>query len=98
MTAPLAIPDSPARTRRGRRWGVIAAAGGAAVLGCAWTAAALINVPDPVTLTALAVIEPSSVGTWFPSRIVQPPRGRAICRPGRARSSTASPGRGRPSR
>ena len=52
---------------------MIAAAGGAAVAGCAWTAAALINVPDPVTLAALAVIEPSSVGTWFPSRIVQAP-------------------------
>ena len=84
MTAPLAIPDSPARTRRGRRWGVIAAAGGAAVLGCAWTAAALINVPDPVTLTALAVIEPSSVGTWFPSRIVQAPA-RASDLPARPR-------------
>lgn len=73
MTASMAIPDSPARTRRGRRWSAIAAASGAAVVGCAWTAAALINVPDPVTLAALAVIEPSSVGTWFPSRIVQAP-------------------------
>ena len=88
MTASSAIPDPPARTRRGRRWGVIAAAGAAAVAGCAWTAAALINVPDPVTLAALAVIEPSAVGTWFPSRIVQAPARASACRPGRARSSS----------
>jgi CubicO group peptidase (beta-lactamase class C family) len=68
-----AIPEPQARTRPGRRWGVIAAAGGAVAAGCAWTASALIGVPDPVTLAALAVIEPSAVGTWFPSRIVQAP-------------------------
>jgi hypothetical protein len=73
MTASLAIQDSPPRPRRGRRWGLIAAAGGVVAAGCAWTAAALINVPDPVTLTALAVIEPSAVGTWFPSRVVRAP-------------------------
>jgi CubicO group peptidase (beta-lactamase class C family) len=79
MTASPAIPDSPASTRRGRRWAVTAALGAAAMAGSAWTAAALINVPDPVTLAALAVIEPSAIGTWFPSRIVQaPPRARDL--------------------
>ncbi|MDP4005694.1 serine hydrolase [Methylobacterium sp. NEAU K] len=73
MTLSSASPEPSVRTRSSRRWGVIAAAGGALVAGCAWTASALVNVPDPVTLAALAVLEPSSVGTWFPSRIVQAP-------------------------
>ncbi|MCJ2082601.1 beta-lactamase family protein [Methylobacterium sp. J-090] len=38
--------------------------------GLAWTATALIGVPDPVTLAALAIVKPSAVGTWFASRPV----------------------------
>ena len=76
-----AIPESPARPRRdrhlsrllSRRRGAIAAAGLAAIAGGAWVACALLNVPNPVTLAALAVIEPSSVGPWFPSRAVKAP-------------------------
>jgi CubicO group peptidase (beta-lactamase class C family) len=73
MTPSTAIPEPADSARRGRRWGVTAAIGTAAAAGCAWVATALIKVPDPVTLAALAVIEPSAVGTWFPSRVVQAP-------------------------
>lgn len=73
MTPSTAIPEPAGRARRSRRWGVAAALGTAAAAGCAWAATALIKVPDPVTLAALAVIEPSAVGTWFPSRVVQAP-------------------------
>ncbi|MCJ2134129.1 beta-lactamase family protein [Methylobacterium sp. J-026] len=73
MTASSAIPDTPARPRRGRRWGAIAAAGTAAAACCTWAACGLLNVPDPVTLAALALVEPSSVGPWFPSRVVEAP-------------------------
>ncbi|QGY00688.1 serine hydrolase [Methylobacterium mesophilicum SR1.6/6] len=73
MTPSSAISEPARRLGRGRRWGAIAAAGAAAAAGCAWAATALVNVPDPVTLTALAVIEPSAVGPWFPSRIVRAP-------------------------
>ncbi len=53
------------------------------------------RVPDPVTLAALAVVEPSAVGAWFPSRVV-PARWRPVpCRSSRAGSSTASTGKGR---
>jgi CubicO group peptidase (beta-lactamase class C family) len=38
--------------------------------GAAWAATALLAVPNPVTLAALAVVEPSAVGTWFASRPV----------------------------
>jgi CubicO group peptidase (beta-lactamase class C family) len=77
MTLSPAIPEPSVRPRperrQGARLGVIAAAGGMVAAGCAWTATALINVPDPVTLTALAVIEPSAIGPWFPSRRVKAP-------------------------
>lgn len=77
MTASPAIPEASARPRPGRRrglrWGAIAAAGGVVAAGCAWTATALIDVPNPVTLAALAVLEPSAIGPWFPSRVVQAP-------------------------
>ncbi len=77
MTSSPAIPEPSVRPRpgrrRGARWGVIAAASGVVAAGCAWTATALINVPNPVTLAALAVIEPSAIGPWFPSRVVQAP-------------------------
>ncbi|CAA2101730.1 6-aminohexanoate-dimer hydrolase [Methylobacterium bullatum] len=39
----------------------------------------LLGVPNPVTLAALAIVEPSSVGTWFASRVVAaPPSSRAL--------------------
>ncbi|MCJ2122134.1 serine hydrolase domain-containing protein [Methylobacterium sp. J-077] len=77
MTSSSAIPKPSAGPRpgrrRGTRWGVIAAAGGVVAAACAWTATALIDVPNPVTLAALAVLEPSAIGPWFPSRVVQAP-------------------------
>ncbi len=73
MTPSSALSEPPGRLRRGRRWGLIAAAGGAAAACCAWAATALIRIPDPVTLAALAMVQPSAVGTWFPSRVVQAP-------------------------
>jgi len=76
MSPSSAISEPPGRTHHGRRWGRrwgLAAAAGVVAAGGAWAATALINVPDPVTLTALAVIEPSAVGPWFPSRVVQAP-------------------------
>ena len=76
MSPSSAISEPPGRTHHGRRWGRrwgLTAAAGVVAAGGAWAATALINVPDPVTLTALAVIEPSAVGPWFPSRVVQAP-------------------------
>ncbi|MDP4025272.1 serine hydrolase [Methylobacterium sp. NEAU 140] len=73
MSLSPAIPEPSLRTKPARRWIAGTAAGAALAAGCAWTAAALIGVPDPVTLAALAVVEPSAVGGWFPSRVVQAP-------------------------
>ncbi|WP_425339903.1 serine hydrolase domain-containing protein [Methylobacterium variabile] len=56
-----------------RRWLAGTAIGAALAAGCAWAVTAVIDVPDPVTLAVLAVVEPSAVGTWFPSRVVQAP-------------------------
>ncbi|KQT84253.1 serine hydrolase [Methylobacterium sp. Leaf466] len=38
--------------------------------GLAWAATAVLGVPNPVTLAALAVVEPSAAGAWFASRPV----------------------------
>ncbi|MHC1999977.1 serine hydrolase domain-containing protein [Methylobacterium sp. CM6241] len=39
----------------------------------------LLGVPNPVTLVALAIVEPSSVGTWFASRpVAARPSSRAL--------------------
>lgn len=65
--------ESPVRPRPGRRRGVMAAAAAAAGACCAGALTARIDLPDPVTLAALAVVKPSAVGPWFPSRVVQAP-------------------------
>jgi len=60
-------PERRARLRP-RPAGALLAVG---LLGAsAWAATALLDVPNPVTLAALAVVEPSAVGTWFASRPV----------------------------
>ncbi len=59
---------SPARRRI-----AVAAIGTALAAGGAWCATAVIGLPNPVTLAALAVIEPSAVGGWFASRTVAAP-------------------------
>lgn len=62
-----------------RRWRTYAAIGVGLVAGCAWAATRAIGVPDPVTLAALALVEPSAVGPWFPSRVVPAPaKARAL--------------------
>ena len=38
----------------------------------------LLGLPNPVTLAALAIVEPSSVGTWFASRVVTAASPRAL--------------------
>ncbi|WP_027171600.1 serine hydrolase [Methylobacterium sp. 10] len=56
------------RFRRPRLAGALI---GALVLGgLAAAIGPLLGVPNPITLAALAIIEPSSVGTWFASRVV----------------------------
>lgn len=49
----------------------VALALAAGTLGCAiWATTALLGLPNPLTLAALAILEPSAVGTWFTSRPV----------------------------
>ncbi|UHC17678.1 beta-lactamase family protein [Methylobacterium currus] len=67
------MPEPSTRKSPARRWRTHTAIGAVLAAGCAWGATALIGVPDPVTLAALAVVEPSAVGAWFPSRVVPAP-------------------------
>lgn len=58
---------------RRRRWLAGALIGAASLGGAAWTAVAILDVPNPITLAALAILEPSAIGTWFASRVVAAP-------------------------
>lgn len=69
MPASSRISPPSTRTRSARRW-IAPLAIGAALIGGAWAATAVLRVPNPVTLAALAIVEPSAVGPWFPSRVV----------------------------
>lgn len=79
MSPPPAPTEPPIRPRPRRRWLAATALGAVLATGGAWIATAMVGVPDPVTLAALSVVRPSSVGTWFPSRVVRAPgRPRAL--------------------
>lgn len=73
MSLASTLPEPAIRRTPARRWIATAAVGTALAAGCAWTATAVIGLPNPVTLAALAIIEPSAVGTWFPGRAVPAP-------------------------
>lgn len=73
MSLSPALPEPSIRTKPNRRWPVPTAIGVALAAGCAWTATAILDVPNPVTLVALSVLKPSAVGAWFPSRVVRAP-------------------------
>lgn len=66
-------PSAPPSSKPVRRWVTVATLGGTLALGGAWLSVTLLNIPNPITLAALAVLKPSEVGSWFPSRIVQAP-------------------------
>lgn len=67
------------RPRFRRPWLAGALIGASALGGLAAAIGPLLGVPNPITLAALAIIEPSSVGTWFASRVVAaPPSSRAL--------------------
>ncbi|KMO44242.1 beta-lactamase [Methylobacterium tarhaniae] len=73
MSASPAMPEPSIRKSPARRWITHTAIGAVLAAGGAWAATRMIGVPDPVTLAALAVVEPSAVSTWFPSRAVPAP-------------------------
>ncbi|WP_019906487.1 serine hydrolase [Methylobacterium sp. 77] len=62
------------RPRFRRPWLAGSLIGGSTLAGLAWAIVAWLGVPNPITLAALAIVEPSSVGTWFSSRLVAAPR------------------------
>ncbi|MCC0807221.1 serine hydrolase [Methylobacterium sp. W2] len=71
--------SSRLRPRFRRPWLAGALIGALALGGLAAAIGPLLGVPNPITLAALAIIEPSSVGTWFASRVVAAaPSSRAL--------------------
>ncbi|MCJ2130799.1 serine hydrolase domain-containing protein [Methylobacterium sp. E-045] len=58
------------RPRFRRPWLAGALIGALALGGLAAAIGPLLGVPNPITLAALAIVDPSSVGTWFSSRKV----------------------------
>ncbi|MBD8906174.1 serine hydrolase domain-containing protein [Methylorubrum zatmanii] len=73
MSTSSAVPDPSSSRKRSRRWAASTAIGGALAAGGAWISVALLDIPNPITLAALAIVKPSAVGSWFPSRVVQAP-------------------------
>ncbi|GJE18872.1 serine hydrolase domain-containing protein [Methylobacterium marchantiae] len=61
------------RPRFRHPWLAGALAGGVALGGASFALVALLGVPNPITLAALAIVEPSAIGTWFASRVVAAP-------------------------
>jgi CubicO group peptidase (beta-lactamase class C family) len=67
------------RPRLRRPWLAGALIGALALGGLAAAIGPLLGVPNPITLAALAIIDPSSVGTWFSSRkVAAAPSSRAL--------------------
>lgn len=67
------------RPRFRRPWLAGALIGALALGGLAAAIGPLLGVPNPITLAALAIIDPSSVGTWFSSRkVAAAPSSRAL--------------------
>ncbi|WP_232630952.1 serine hydrolase domain-containing protein [Methylobacterium sp. Leaf118] len=85
MSRASTLPEPSIRTTPARRWIATGAIGAALVAGGTWTTTALLGLPNPVTLAALAVLEPSAVGPWF--------AGRTVPAPAQARALPAKPRR-----